>query len=300
MLHGVIGPDPERLKPLMKLQFPTCKSALQRLVGMFAYYTRWIPQFSGRIRPRNLAITCNDFPLSKESAEAFESLKETFLNCSWSYIRDDVPFQVDCDASEHSVAVTLSQEGRSCAFFSKTLNKSEKVYLVVEKEALAAMETVRQWIHYLYGKCFDLVTDRQALLFILDKMSNGKGKNQKIQLWRADVDCFDYYIHHRPGKLKLVLDFLLCVQVAASTYPCDLEDIHKKLGHPGIIRFGYFVRTKNLPFSVDHVKRVCSHCKICAKIKPRFCIKEEELFIKSTRPLTSRNLYLIQLHIFLL
>ena len=32
---------------------------------MFAYYARWIPQFSERIWPLNLAITCNDFPLSK-------------------------------------------------------------------------------------------------------------------------------------------------------------------------------------------------------------------------------------------
>ena len=172
--HGVIRPDPERLKPLMNLQLPTCKSALQRLVGMFAYYARWIPQFSERNRPLNLAITCNNFPLSKESAEAFESLKETLLNCCLSYIRDDVPFQVDCDASEHSVAATLSQEGRPVAFFSKTLNKSEKVYPVVEKEALAIMEAVRRWSHYLYGKCFDLVTDQRALSFMLDKASKGK------------------------------------------------------------------------------------------------------------------------------
>ena len=67
-------------------------------------------------------------------------------------------------------------------------------------------------------------------------------------------------------------------------YSCDLKDIHKKLGHPGITRLVYFVGIKNLLFSVDDVKRVCSYCKICAKIKPRFYIKEEELLIKSTRP----------------
>ena len=233
--HSVIRPDPERLKPLMNVQLPTCKSVLRRLVGMFAYYARWNPQFSERIRPLNLAITCNDFPLSKESAEAFESLKETFLNCCLSYIRDDVFFQVDCDASEHSVAATLSQKGRAVAFFSKTLNKSEKVYPVVEKEALAIMEAVRRWSHYLYGKCFDLVIDQCALSFMLDKTSKGKVKNRKIQLCRDELGCFDYRIHHRPGKLNVVLDSLSRIRVAASTYSCDLEDIHKKLGHPGII-----------------------------------------------------------------
>ena len=38
--HGVIKPDPERLKPLVNLQLPTCKSNLQRVVGMFAYIMR--------------------------------------------------------------------------------------------------------------------------------------------------------------------------------------------------------------------------------------------------------------------
>ena len=101
---------------------------------MFAYYARWIPQFSERIRPLNLAITCNDFPLSKESAEAFESLKETLFNCCLSYIRDDVPFQVDCDASEHSVAATLSQEGRPVAFFQKRLTRARKFILLLKKK----------------------------------------------------------------------------------------------------------------------------------------------------------------------
>ena len=182
------------------------------------------------------------------------------------------------------MAATLSQEGRPVAFYSKTFNKSWKVYPVVEKEALAIMEAIRRWSHYLYGKCFNLVTDQRALSFMLDKTSKGKVKNRKIQLWRAELGCFNYRIHRRPGKLNVVPDSLSCIQVAASTYSCDLADIDKKLGHPGINRLVHFVRTKYLPFSVDDVKRVCSNCKISAKIKPRFYIKEEESLIKVTRP----------------
>ena len=99
-----------------------------------------------------------------------------------SFQMDDRPRSRDfhglVGTSEHSVAATLSQEGRPVAFFSKTLNKSEKVYPVVEKEPLAIMEAVRRWSHYLYGKCFDLVTDQRALSFMLDKASKGKVKSQ--------------------------------------------------------------------------------------------------------------------------
>ena len=77
----------------------------------------------------------NDFPLSKEFAEAFESLKETFLSCCLSYIRDDVPFQVDCDASEHSMVATLSQEGRPVAFlFQKHLIRARRFILLLKKK----------------------------------------------------------------------------------------------------------------------------------------------------------------------
>ena len=192
--HGVIKPDPERLKPLVNLQLPTCKSNLQRVVGMFAYYARWIPQFSERIRSLNLAVKSNNFPLSETAARTFDSLKKTLLQCCLSYISDDIPFQVDCDASEHTIAATLSQGERPVAFFSRTLSQSEKSYSVIEKEAFSIMEAVRRWSHYLHCKRFDLVTDQRALSFILSKSHKGKVKNNKIQLWKAELSSFDYRI----------------------------------------------------------------------------------------------------------
>ena len=76
------------------------------------------------------------------------------------------------------------------------------------------MKAVRRWSHYLYGKCFDPVTDQRALSFMLDKTSKRKVKNRKIQLWRAELGCFDYRIQHRPGKLNVVPDSLSRIQVA--------------------------------------------------------------------------------------
>ena len=90
------------------------------------------------------------------------------------------------------------------------------------------MEAASRWSHYLSGKCFDLITDQRTLSFMLDKTSKGKVKNRKIQLWRTELGCFDYRLHHRQNKLNVVPDSLWRIQVAASTYSCDHEDIHKK------------------------------------------------------------------------
>ena len=46
---GVIRPDPERVKPLIDLPPPTDIAQSKRILGMFAYYSQWIPNFSDHI-----------------------------------------------------------------------------------------------------------------------------------------------------------------------------------------------------------------------------------------------------------
>ena len=97
----------------------------------------------------------------------------------------------------------------------------------------------------------------------------GKIKNNKIQMRRAELGNFDYDIKHLPGKSNLAPDAL---SRACSIIPLaeDLSQLHNKLGHPGISRLSHFVRSKNLPFSTEDVKKVCTSCKICADLKPQF------------------------------
>ena len=44
--HGIIKADTERMKPLEEMAQPTSKKALERVLGMFAYYSKLIPKFS--------------------------------------------------------------------------------------------------------------------------------------------------------------------------------------------------------------------------------------------------------------
>ena len=48
--EGVIRPDPERLRPLRDLPVPHDSKSLNRCLGLFSYYSQWIPEFSDRFQ----------------------------------------------------------------------------------------------------------------------------------------------------------------------------------------------------------------------------------------------------------
>ena len=281
--HYKIKPDPERLRPLMQLSLPTSKSELQRTIEMFSYYAKWIKKFSQKIRPLVQSNLAPSFPLSKEASDSFETLRNDLAAAFLTSIDEKLPFVVECDASEHTLAATLNQGEKPIAFHLRTFSSNESRYSIAEKEAAAIIDAVRKWSHLLHGRKFTLVTDQKAVSFMLHPKRLGKIKNNKIQMWRVKLGNFDYDIKHLPGKSNLAPD-ALSRACSITPFTEDLSQLHNKLGHPGISRLSHFVRSKNLPFSTEDVKKVCTSCKICAELKPQFYRRPPERLIKSLRP----------------
>ena len=51
-----------------------------------------------------------------------------------------------------------------------------------------------------------------------------------------------------------------------------LYELHEALGHPGVTRVLHFVKSKNLPFSVDDIKSMIRACRVCSELKPQYAI----------------------------
>jgi hypothetical protein len=68
--EGEIRPDPERLRPLRELPIPPDSKSLNRCLGLFSYYSRWIPAFSDKVKPLSSYKT---FPLSQQAIDAFKT-----------------------------------------------------------------------------------------------------------------------------------------------------------------------------------------------------------------------------------
>ena len=281
--HLTLKPDPERMKPLLNLPLPTDSKSLARALGLFAYYSQWIKQFSDKIKPLTQGTA---FPMDNSLISAFESLKSDVVSSSLASPNGRDKLVIETDASDIALSARLNQNGRPIAFFSRTLQPHEKRHPAIEKEAAAIVEACRKWRHYLYNSRFRLVTDQRSVSFIFNSADHGKTKNHKIERWRIELSSLSFDITYRPGADNAAADCLSRV-VLASVCATDnaLKNLHDGLVHPGASRLYSFVRARNLPYSMEDVKRVISKCQICARVKPLFYRPENPPLIKATQAL---------------
>lgn len=134
------------------------------------------------------------------------------------------------------------------------------------------------------GRNFTLITDQRSVAFMLDSRKRSKIKNSKIQGWRLELASFCYTVKYQPGKDNVAPDSFTRAFLS-SISASDLDDIHKALCHPGVTRMLHFVRSKDLPYSTEDVKRTCSGCRVCAELKPQFYRPTSGTLIKATQPM---------------
>lgn len=282
--NNTIEPDKERLQPLLQLPVPTNTAELKRALGLFAHYAKWVKDFSRKLQP---LTNVGSFPLAGSAIIQFEQLKSDISKASLVAIDGDEILTVETDASEYAIAATLSQKGRPVAFFSRTLSNAERKHPSVEKEAYAIVESLRKWRHFLMGKHFMLITDQQSVCYMFNQNHSSKIKNEKILRWRLELSCYKYDIIYRPGTQNTAADALS--RVCALMNGNKLYELHALLCHPGITRMYHWVRSKNLPYSINDIKTMTTACRVCAELKPRFMTTKGQL-IKALAPFERLNL----------
>ena len=211
-------PDPAKTRAIAELEPPNSIIQLRRVCGMFAHYSKYIPNFSEIARPlyemcgknnqhkrnQNRAIIMN-----KEQQDSFNLLKERLVTTPVMLHFPDLnkPFTLDCDASKVGIAAILSQgaeEGkeRVVCYASQALTTSERNYSAYQAECLAAVWAMQLFRHYIKMKPFRLRTDCHALQWLQ------KSKGVTVTKWLMRLQEFDYKVEHRPGKLSANVDAL--------------------------------------------------------------------------------------------
>ena len=126
---------------------------------------------------------------------------------------------------------------------------------------------------------------------MFDEQHKSKIKNDKILRWRMELSCYDFDIVYQPGPENISPDtFSRSHCGAIGNDQQSLIALHEALCHPGITRMYHFVKSKNMPFSVEDVRQLIRSCRTCAECKPRFHRPETTHLIKATQPFEWLNL----------
>ena len=104
------------------------------------------------------------FVQSEQCESSFEELEKrltttpilTLPSCSGGFV-------IYTDASNMGVGCALMQDGKVIAYGSRQLKEHEKNYATNDLELAAVVFSLNMWIHYLYGKKFEVHSDHRSL-----------------------------------------------------------------------------------------------------------------------------------------
>lgn len=156
-------------------------------------------------RPLHDLLKKNGFSWSQEHTDAFNTLKQIMTSCPVLSLPDfSQPFVLETDTCGTGLGAVLMQGGRPLAYLSKCLGPKAAAKSVYEKEALAMLEALKKWRHYLLGNPLIIKTDQQSLRFMTtQKLTDGIHHKLLLKLLE-----FDYTIEYKKGKENIAADSL--------------------------------------------------------------------------------------------
>lgn len=146
------------------------------------------------------------FEWGSEQDVAFDTIKQILgAKKSLGFFDPRDHTAVMADASPNGLGAALIQtdstgDSRIISFASKSLTETEHRYCQTEKEALELVWSVERFSMYLYGTCFDLITDCKALEYLFTPRSKPCAR---IERWVLRLQSFDYQIMHVPGNQNI-------------------------------------------------------------------------------------------------
>ena len=203
-----MSPDQQKVQAVREWPVPTNVTEVRQFLGLSSYYRRYIYQFSDIAKPLNaLTQKMTPFMWSSECEASFNILKEKLTQAPIlaypSFHRNASPFILETDASAVGLGAALEQDGHVIAYASRSLDRAEHHYSVIQKECLAIVFALKQFRHYLLGRPFKLVTDHAPLQWLSAQKMEGM-----LCRWALAMQEYSFCIEYHKGALNSNADAL--------------------------------------------------------------------------------------------
>ena len=235
---GGYRPDPADTVVLETFRTPPkTVGELRSLLGLLGYYRCYVKDFSKQVKPlydllrkdAEVKVMNKKKKTENKSSQKYESKEpitwlehhQKILDELLDYLKSpeviaypnfDLPFFINCDASNQGLGAVLYQKqdgiDRVIGYASRTMADAEKNYHwhsgKLESWALKWAVTERFADYLRYGPPFTIYTDNNPLTYVLTTAK----LNAVGQRWVNDLADFNFIIKYRPGKENISLPFL--------------------------------------------------------------------------------------------
>ncbi|KAL0851475.1 hypothetical protein ABMA28_007272 [Loxostege sticticalis] len=201
---GAVMPSPGKTAAVMKFPEPQNVKQLHSFLGLCSYFRKFIPDYARIAQPLTEMLKKDrKFYFNEEQRKVFNELKMKLASEPVLKIYDqraDTELHTDASAIAYSaILMQRSDDGElhPVHFMSRRTTDAESRYNSYELEALAIIEGVKKFRHYLFGKKFKIVTDCKAFEMTLSKKD--LAMSTRVARWVLLLQDYDFTVEHRSG-----------------------------------------------------------------------------------------------------
>jgi len=232
-----IAKSPDNIKDIAEAQPPKTVKELQRVLGLFNYYRRFVHQFAALAKPLTRYLAGNPrgatpIRLDDQASRAFVKLRAELVKPDVLLHYPDLSkeFVVETDASQHHIGAILSQRDeknveRPIAFWSQTLTERQSHWSAYKRELFALISACKEWRRYLQARqIFTARFGQRALLWIL---KNAKQEPMLVG-WVMQLQEFGINLQYQPGEKHQHVDALTKGPINRNLYCHGGESVYKE------------------------------------------------------------------------
>ena len=227
--EGII-PNKEKTKAIEDIKPPTTLKQLRSVLGIFAYYRRFIPRFSEIAKPLydlTRKRTGKAFEFTEEAQESFDFLKRAITSepIVLHYPDWERPFEIHTDASGKGLGAVLTQRIDSTEkvimYASRSLTEIERKYQTYEQECLAVVWAVELFRKYIRNRQTTILTDCAALQWLATRTEGSRVMRWMMRLQEFQLQAITRLVkvadNLRRDAPLFVINIAICHHFSSDT-----------------------------------------------------------------------------------